>query len=71
MPCVAVWSCSNGEVRLVNNGTDLTCGRVEVCSNGSWGTVCADSWDSTDMDVVCRQLDANSCNSHSIINDNY
>ncbi len=48
-------SCTNGAVRLVG-GMVPNEGRVEVCDNNAWGTICDDSWDINDGQVVCRQL---------------
>ena len=48
-------TCTVGSIRLVGGNSSLE-GRIEVCSGGSWGTVCDDYWGSSDARVVCRQL---------------
>jgi len=48
--------CTHGDIRLVGTGSSSTQGRVEVCVNSRWGTVCDDSWSTFDARVTCRQL---------------
>ena len=48
-------SCTDGAVRL-RNGYLTGEGRVEICINNAWGTVCDDGWDDADASVVCRDL---------------
>ena len=40
----------------LQNGTDASNGRVEICRNGIWHSVCNTSWDHTDAGVLCTQL---------------
>lgn len=49
--------CDDGDVRLMNGSVNtLISGRVEVCFNNSYGSVCNHRWDEVDATVVCRQL---------------
>ena len=53
-------NCSTGDVRI--NGTDdeqagTREGRVELCVNNAWGTVCGDNvFGPVDAGVVCQQM---------------
>ena len=49
-------ACTTGDLRLAGTGAFANQGRVEVCNNGAWGTVCDDFWGSVDASVACRQL---------------
>ena len=47
--------CQHGDVRL--DGTAYsTIGRVEVCLNGTWGTICRNNFHDADASVVCEHL---------------
>ena len=47
--------CVEGEIRLVGSASVYE-GRVEVCHNKTWGTVCDDGWGINEGIVTCRQL---------------
>ena len=48
--------CSDSDIRLMGGKSPLE-GRVEICQNNTYSTVCDDLWDELEARVVCRQLD--------------
>ena len=54
-----VGNCKTGEVRL-QDGPNVREGRVEVCINNAWGTVCSDQFGFEDAIVTCTQMNFSS-----------
>ncbi len=50
-----VIGCREGSLRLVD-GSSHNEGRVEVCLDGRWGTVCNDGWTEREVSLVCSRL---------------
>ena len=48
-------ACSDGDIRLAHGNSSYE-GRVEVCVEGVWGTVCDEQWTTRDAEVICNQL---------------
>ena len=47
--------CPEGKARLVGGSFEQE-GRVEVCSNGVWISICQSGWNAIDAYVLCNQL---------------
>ena len=53
--------CTSGELRLEGGGGLMSGnlslqGRVELCLNNAWGTVCNSRFGSEELQVVCTQI---------------
>lgn len=46
--------CTDGDLRLVDGRARYE-GRVEVCQEGLWGSVCDSEWQTHSGAVVCHQ----------------
>ncbi len=55
LPTSPAANCANGSLRLVN-GSVRSSGRVEICMQQQWGTICDDNWGVAESAVICRQL---------------
>ncbi len=55
MACIAPVGCIEGEARLVNGYLQQE-GRLEVCLNGVWSTICDTNFDQSDALVACATL---------------
>ncbi len=47
--------CNTGSIELVD-GVFHNKGRVEICFNNVWGTVCSEGWTERDAGHVCARL---------------
>lgn len=47
-------TCTEGAVQLADGVLEQE-GRVEVCINGVWGSVCGTGWNTIDGYVLCKQ----------------
>lgn len=57
-------NCTDGEIRLVN-GTNPLEGRVEICFNRAWGTICSNGFGEAEAEVVCTQIDSQMSSTHN------
>ena len=47
--------CKDGELRL-HTTSAASGGRLDICYDGIWGSVCNEMWTATDARVACNQL---------------
>ena len=54
---IVIGPCIDGSIHIIpSNARSAIKGRVEVCFNGIWGTICSLNWDDQDASVACKQL---------------
>ena len=47
--------CNDSDLRLIGGSNERE-GRIEICFNETWGSVCDTFWTTNDANVACRQL---------------
>lgn len=63
-------NCTSGEIRLSGELTAES-GRLEMCINNAWGSVCNNNWDVRDVRVACRELGFQQFYGKSLMNSTY
>ena len=58
LPFTSAPGCIETKIRLFGGKTPYD-GRVEICVNDHWVSLCAENWDDRHAAVVCRQLGHN------------
>ena len=53
---VEAGNCSEGSLRLVNHFRSDLVGRLEICVNNAWGTICDVLFGLNELEVACAQL---------------
>ena len=51
---VEAGNCSEGSLRLT--GSSGLVGRLEICINNAWGTICGTQFESSELNIACSQL---------------
>ena len=60
-------ACANGDLRINSTnipGGSTLAGRLEVCYNNTWGTVCSDGYGPQEAVVACRQMGFSDAGAH-------
>ena len=57
-------NCSDGDIRLAGGSNPLE-GRVEICFNRAWGTVCSKGFGEGEAQVVCNLVDTITGSTHN------
>ena len=47
--------CNDWDLRVMD-GASVREGRVEICFNNAWGTICNENYGVTDARILCSQL---------------
>ena len=64
--CFPIAGCVQDDIRLIGGANSRT-GRVEICNMNIWGTVCDNSWGTSDANVVCRQLGFSDLGTYALV----